>query len=149
MFSVLTLPFDIVILSLLALGCGIGIASHLWRRKHRRRHVAVRLGVGIAGWMGILGVLFTMYCAFIEPQIITVTSTAIPFPIEHPVRIAVISDLHIGPYKGRRFIERLVNRINQLLPDIVILDGDFILSNNVTADELQALTPLRKLRPTA
>ncbi len=147
MFSLLTLPFDVIILSLLALGSGIGIASCLWRRKHRRKHLIVRMGVGLIGWMAIAGVLITFYGAFIEPQIITVTTASVPFPLEHPVKIAVISDLHVGPYKSAAFVRRLVNQINALMPDIVLLDGDFVLSSDVTPEDLQALAPLKDLHP--
>ena len=149
MFSGLTLPFDIIILSVLGLGCGIAAASRIWLRKNQRRHLTARLGVRIIGWISVFGVLLAVYGSFIEPQIITVTSADIPFPLEHPVKIVVISDLHVGPYKGQRFVERLVNRINALLPDLVLLDGDFILSSDVTAAELQALSPLRNLRSAA
>lgn len=148
MFSLLTLPFDIILLSVLGFGCGIITAAWVWLRKNRRRHFAVRLGAGIVKWISLLSVLLLVYGSFIEPQIITVTTADIPFPLEHHVKIVVISDLHVGPYKGRRFVERLVNRINSLLPDIVILAGDFVLSDDVTNDELTSLEPLKNLRPT-
>ncbi|MDD5054741.1 MAG: metallophosphoesterase [Candidatus Peribacteraceae bacterium] len=148
MFSLLTFPFDIIILSVLAFGCGISVAARVWLRKNPRRRLAARLGVRAVGWTCFLGVLLSMYGSFIEPRIITVTTADIPFPLEHPVKIVVISDLHVGPYKGRTFVERLVSRTNALLPDIIVLDGDFVLSSEVTNAELTALAPLKNLRPT-
>lgn len=147
MFSLLTLPFDMIILSVLALGSGIGVAACAWRRRQKRRYLLAKIGVSLVGWIGVAGVLLTFYAAFIEPQIITVTTASIPFPLEHPVKIAVISDLHVGPYKGAAFVTRLVNQINALMPDIVLLDGDFVLSSDVTPEDLQALAPLKNLHP--
>jgi uncharacterized protein len=45
-----------------------------------------------------------------------------------PLRIAVVSDLHIGsPYVGIPKLERLVAEINEGRPDLVVLLGDFVI----------------------
>ncbi|MFV0382981.1 metallophosphoesterase [Paracoccus sp. (in: a-proteobacteria)] len=43
-----------------------------------------------------------------------------------PLRIAVISDLHLGePWVGLRRLRRIVARANALRPDLIVLLGDF------------------------
>lgn len=145
--NILTLPWDVSILILLCAGLGTVIAAWTWLRRHRRKHIAVRTGVAVTGilaaaWFGIVA-----YGSFIEPQLITVTRASVPFPVSDPLRIAVIADMHAGPYKGARYFRRVVRRINALMPDIVLIAGDFVLTEEVTADLLPELRPLAGLRP--
>jgi predicted MPP superfamily phosphohydrolase len=42
------------------------------------------------------------------------------------LRIAAASDLHLGTVVGRRYLSLLVDRVNELKPDIVLLPGDVI-----------------------
>ena len=41
-------------------------------------------------------------------------------------RIAQISDLHVGPNIGRRYVQRVVDLTRELKPDIVVLTGDIV-----------------------
>jgi uncharacterized protein len=59
-------------------------------------------------------------------------------------RIAVVSDIHIGPMRGRNKVERIVTMINQLDPDLVAIVGD--LANGSVAELGRAAAPLRDLR---
>jgi uncharacterized protein len=42
------------------------------------------------------------------------------------LRIAQLSDLHIGPHTSRRFLERIVAATRELAPDLVAVTGDLI-----------------------
>jgi predicted MPP superfamily phosphohydrolase len=42
------------------------------------------------------------------------------------LRIAQVSDLHIGPILGARFARRVVERVNALQPDLVAVTGDLV-----------------------
>ena len=42
------------------------------------------------------------------------------------VRIAQLSDLHIGPHTSKRFVERVVDTTRALNPDLVAITGDLI-----------------------
>ncbi len=57
-------------------------------------------------------------------------------------RIVQISDVHIGS-RQRGFMQRIVNRINQLEPDVVVITGDLIDSSAVGIDALQPLEEIR------
>lgn len=99
---------------------------------------------------GVVSAIFfglIAYGSFVEPSLVTVTRVQIPFPLRSSVKIAVISDLHVGPYKGARYIERVVRRINAELPDAVIIAGDLILTEELGPQNLRDLEPLKNLRP--
>src|SRR4051794_38084312 len=58
-------------------------------------------------------------------------------------RIAVVSDIHLGPLTGRAQIERIVRMINEEAPDLVAIVGDLV---DGTVEELgPAAEPLRDL----
>jgi predicted MPP superfamily phosphohydrolase len=58
-------------------------------------------------------------------------------------RIAVVSDIHLGPLTGRAHTERIVRMINETEPDLVAIVGDLV---DGTVEELGgAAQPLRDL----
>lgn len=60
-------------------------------------------------------------------------------------RVAVVSDIHLGPLLGRAHTERIVRMINEAEPDLVAIVGDLV---DGTVDELgAAAAPLRDLSP--
>jgi predicted MPP superfamily phosphohydrolase len=59
-------------------------------------------------------------------------------------RIALVSDIHLGPLRGRGHTQRIVSMINDLDADLVAVVGDLV---DGTVDELgAAAAPLRDLR---
>ncbi|MCU0952164.1 MAG: metallophosphoesterase, partial [Burkholderiaceae bacterium] len=74
----------------------------------------------------------------------------IDVPIEHlppefdGLTIAQISDLHVGPTLGRRYVQRVVQISNRLAPDLVVLTGDIV---DGSVPRLQKhVAPLAELR---
>jgi uncharacterized protein len=43
--------------------------------------------------------------------------------------IVQLTDVHVGPFIGRRFVERLVAQANALAPDLVVITGDLVDGN--------------------
>jgi predicted MPP superfamily phosphohydrolase len=84
-----------------------------------------------------------LYGTFIEPQMITVTERTIDLPVTEPLTIAVVSDMHVGPFKGALFMRRLVRTINNTLPDIVLLVGDYIYNEDAILSDLDPLEDIR------
>ncbi|MFI5523065.1 metallophosphoesterase [Streptomyces platensis] len=62
----------------------------------------------------------------------------------HGFRIAVVSDIHLGPILGRAHTRRVVETINRTHPDLVAIVGDLV-DGDVT-DLAPAAEPLRELR---
>jgi uncharacterized protein len=64
-------------------------------------------------------------------------------PAFNGFRIAVVSDIHLGPLTGRAHTERIVGMINETAPDLVAIVGDFVYG---TVEELgPAAEPLKDL----
>ncbi len=64
-------------------------------------------------------------------------------PAFNGFRIAVVSDIHLGPLAGRAHTERIVAMINETEPDLVAIVGDLV---DGTVEELgSAAEPLRDL----
>ncbi|MEU2725390.1 metallophosphoesterase [Streptomyces smyrnaeus] len=62
----------------------------------------------------------------------------------HGYRIAVVSDIHLGPILGRAHTQRIVDTINGTQPDLVTIVGDLV--DGSVADLGPAAEPLRALR---
>ncbi|MBI9108290.1 MAG: metallophosphoesterase [Spirochaetales bacterium] len=41
-------------------------------------------------------------------------------------KIVFITDIHHGPFFSRRRVERLIQSINEMSPDLVLLGGDYV-----------------------
>jgi len=58
--------------------------------------------------------------------------------------IVQLTDLHIGPTIGRRFVERVVKETNALAPDVIAITGDLV--DGSVAQLRDAVLPLAELR---
>ncbi|MDT0459504.1 metallophosphoesterase [Streptomyces sp. DSM 41527] len=74
---------------------------------------------------------------------ITIPLTKLP-RAAHGFRIAVVSDIHLGPILGRAHTRRIVEVINRTDPDLVAIVGDLV--DGSVADLAPAAEPLRGLR---
>jgi len=52
------------------------------------------------------------------------------------LRIAMIADIHSGPFMSKTDIDPYIGRINSLQPDLILLPGDFVQSRNEEVDPL-------------
>lgn len=79
------------------------------------------------------------YSCLIEPWIIVTKEIGVPFPSAGPLRIAFVSDFHVGPHKGKAFLRRVVKKANALRPDLVLLGGDFLYNHDSDPELLEPL----------
>jgi predicted MPP superfamily phosphohydrolase len=64
--------------------------------------------------------------------------------VEGEVRVAHLSDVHIGTFYSARFLERVVERTNSLDPDIVVITGDLADGGHpYTGETFAALNDLK------
>ena len=97
------------------------VSRRVSRRSFLKRAslIAGTAGLGLAG-----------YSWAIEPNEIDVKTVDIKLermsPAFNGFKIALLSDLHFGPYTGEREIGAAVDAVNQLRPDIVALLGDYV-----------------------
>ncbi len=114
----------LIVLGIVASGYGSFAASHPWNM------VGAILCVGI------------VYSCFVEPRIIVTKNIDVGLRTDEALRIAFVSDFHVGPYKGRTFMRRIVAKTNALKPDLILLGGDFLYNY---ASDPRLLDPLRAL----
>lgn len=90
-------------------------------------------------------VLFYTYIRLIEPNIITVKEYAIvdnhlPYSF-HGIKIVHFSDILYGTTMNEKNLVKVVNKINELKPDVVVFTGDLFNSsihlNDTTKDTLK------------
>ncbi|MCE3254659.1 MAG: putative integral rane protein [Rickettsiaceae bacterium] len=82
--------------------------------------LAVFIIAGSCGAYALLNGLF-----FIKTNLINITLKKLPKEFEG-LRIAQITDLHIGPILDGKWLKRVVDRVNILNADIVAITGDLV-----------------------
>ncbi|GGD60237.1 metallophosphoesterase [Pseudoxanthomonas indica] len=113
----------------------------LWRLWKQRRP----LQRALTGLL-LLGSLVFVWARFVEPQWIQVRETTLPDPGVQ-ARIALISDIHLGVYKSPAYLQRVVDRLNQLEVDAVAIAGDLTYEPQARRESLQVMfAPLSRLR---
>ena len=85
------------------------------------------------------------YGSIVEPRFITVSEyeVSISENADSTLRVAVLTDLHLGPYKKAGWARQVVARTNKLEPDQVWLVGDYVFDKAVQAEMLYALSDLK------
>ncbi|MFE3636784.1 metallophosphoesterase [Streptomyces sp. NPDC059168] len=73
---------------------------------------------------------------------VTVPLTRLP-RAAHGFRIAVVSDIHLGPVLGRGFAQRVVDTVNATQPDLIAVVGDLV--DGSVKDLGPAAAPLARL----
>ncbi|TDC65858.1 metallophosphoesterase, partial [Streptomyces hainanensis] len=105
------------------------------RRLVVARGIAVATGVVTAGFMG-----YGTYAARrLVTRHVSVMLPRLPRAADR-YRIAVVSDIHLGPLLGRAHCQRVVDTINRTRPDLVTVVGDLV---DAEVDDLRsAVAPL-------
>ncbi|MEU1533313.1 metallophosphoesterase [Streptomyces fagopyri] len=92
----------------------------------RRLFVARAVG-GAAAVVAVGTVGYGTYGVLRGPRVKRVTVPLARLPRSaHGFRIAVVSDIHLGPVLGRDFCRRVVDTINSTQPDLIAVVGDLV-----------------------
>ncbi|ANZ38612.1 hypothetical protein BBK82_23675 [Lentzea guizhouensis] len=109
------------------------------RRLFIARSVAIGSGIAAGGVVG-----YGMTEALGDPHLLNVPVTLDKLqPSLSGFRIAVVSDIHLGPLLGRSHTERIVRMINEQEADLVAIVGDLV--DGTVAELGEAAAPLRDL----
>ena len=109
------------------------------RRLFISRSVAIGSGIAAGSVVG-----YGMTQALGAPQLLTVPVTLDKLQKSMSgFRIAVVSDIHLGPLLGRSHTERIVRMINEQEADLVAIVGDLV--DGTVAELGEAAAPLRDL----
>ncbi|MFC9183123.1 metallophosphoesterase [Streptomyces globisporus] len=110
-----------------------------------RRLFVSRVVGGAAAAAGLATVGYGAYGVLRGPSVKRITVPLAKLPrAAHGFRIAVVSDIHIGPILGRAHTRRIVDTINATSPDLVAVVGDLV--DGSVADLGSAAEPLAALR---
>lgn len=147
----MNLFFDSIILLYLIASVTLGPA--LWRDRRRvgtleSRYPKLTL---TAVLLLCCSAVLVFWGSFIEPRRLVVRPVPIDLPHFEPttpVRVALISDIHVGTYKKAGWLRRVSERIEQERPDLVLLAGDFIVNKPKHAQYLAAFADLASHIPT-
>lgn len=104
-----------------------------WTRLRRRaddapldpqRRLALSRGVAAATAIGATLTTATAVEAAIGPP--DLRELTVPTQRFGGLRVVQVTDIHVGPTIGRRFVEDMVARINALRADLVVITGDLV-----------------------
>ncbi|MEU9389190.1 metallophosphoesterase [Streptomyces sp. NPDC048324] len=110
-----------------------------------RRLFVSRVVAGAAATAAVGTVGYGTYGVLRGPRVKRVTVPLAKLPrAAHGYRIAVVSDIHLGPVLGRDFAQKVVDTINSTQPDIVAVVGDLV--DGSVKNLGPAAAPLRQLR---
>ncbi|MFE2296319.1 metallophosphoesterase [Streptomyces sp. NPDC059452] len=110
-----------------------------------RRLFVSRVVGGAAAAAGLATVGYGTANVLRGPSVKRITVPLAKLPrAAHGFRIAVVSDIHIGPILGRAHTRRIVDTINSTSPDLVAVVGDLV--DGSVADLGSAAEPLAGLR---
>ncbi|UQU66853.1 metallophosphoesterase [Couchioplanes caeruleus] len=110
------------------------------------RRVFVSRVVGSAATaVAVATVGYGTYGVLRGPRVKRITVPLAKLPrTAHGFRIAVVSDMHLGPLLGRDFAQRVVDTINSTQPDLIAIVGDLV--DGSVKDLSPAVAPLAQLR---
>ncbi|MFF4900369.1 metallophosphoesterase [Streptomyces sp. NPDC001068] len=109
-----------------------------------RRLVVSRYVGGAAATAAVATVGYGTYGVLRGPRVKRVTVPLAKLPrAAHGYRIAVVSDIHLGPILGRGFAQRVVDTVNATQPDLIAVVGDLV--DGSVRDLGPAAAPLARL----
>ncbi|MCJ0870194.1 metallophosphoesterase [Streptomyces sp. AP-93] len=109
----------------------------------RRRFARIVAGTAAAATAGTVG--YGTYGVLRGPRVKRVQVPLAKLPrAAHGFRIAVVSDIHLGPILGHAHTTRIVETINRTQPDLIAIVGDLV--DGSVHDLAPAAEPLRGLR---
>ncbi|MFF3203203.1 metallophosphoesterase [Streptomyces sp. NPDC002962] len=110
-----------------------------------RRLFVSRVVAGAAAAAAVGTVGHGTYGVLRGPRVKRVTVPLAKLPRgAHGYRIAVVSDIHLGPVLGRDFAQKVVDTINATQPDLIAVVGDLV--DGSVKDLGPAAAPLARLR---
>lgn len=134
--------WDLLLAIAMTAPAAVALLCHFWIKQHPKSRWYSRWPLRFIALICAVACLCVAYGSFIEPQIIVVSRYSVPFPTQKSLKIALLSDIHVGPYKNAAFVRRLVDETNAQLPDLVLIAGDLVADEE---SDLSQLAPLQAL----
>lgn len=142
----MTLFYDILILAgIIATAVPTAILLfHKYRTQNSWEYKNPKKTTGISIFL-LLGTFILLYGTFAEPLMLVTNYQIIDLKnINKPIRITLISDIHVGDFNTEKDIQKIANRILEINPDLLFIDGDHVLGHAKNAN-LDYLKPLKQV----
>ena len=110
------------------------------RRRFVARSIAMFIG-GAAGAVGLTG-MYNVARGF-KIKRVRVSIAKLPQSVSG-YSMVQLTDIHVGPMIGRKFVESMVDKANALNPDMIVITGDLVDGSVKHLREL--VEPLRDLK---
>ncbi len=115
-------------------------AVRLLVRVGERRTIAI----GVAA-IAIIAGAYGMHAALRVPEVKTLHVELLRLPQELTgMKVVQLTDLHVGNLVGRAWLARIVERTNELEPDLIVITGDLV--DGPVAALRDAVAPIARLR---
>lgn len=136
--SVIQYIIKFVIVSLL-IPCDIIYSFYIFK-KRKKGGIAPRWRTALLKWalfiyfigLGLMGYGMLFVAESFQVRETTLT-TSDPDLQKNPLKIVLISDLHLATWRSQKPIQEVVNTINQLDPELIFITGDLV---HFTSNEL-------------
>ena len=106
---------------------------HQVKHRHRRRWLIA----------GVILIILLLSYPFIEARMLRTEKTVLKaddLPLEaNNLRIVYLSDIHYGFWFSDGDLGRLISRINNLRPDLILFGGDYATDNQTAVDFFHSL----------
>lgn len=79
--------------------------------------------MGVAMLAGVYGCWQALKVPEVREETIKIQNLPAPFK---GLKVVQLSDLHIGAVQGRQWLTQIVQKVNDLRPDLVLITGDFV-----------------------
>ena len=86
--------------------------------------------------------LLTVLCGMANAARVRVVRYTISHPVSRPVRLALFSDLHLGPFCTVSHVKRIVSNIQKESPDLVLFAGDLVDLDLPCKEKQSKIAPL-------
>lgn len=107
-------------------------------------NIVYKLPPAKAGWaLVIITAAVTLYSLFNAVSFKTAYITVPVKNLDKEIKIAQISDVHLGVARGKNYLEKIVAKTNELKPDMAVITGDIADSKAALAKDM--FSPLRNL----
>jgi predicted MPP superfamily phosphohydrolase len=113
----------VFLLRISALGLGVGWLCLVILLSHDLLYLVFRFPIAISRWVAIGAILFLSVYSFINAMRIEIKSIDLPAPVD--MKIVQLSDIHSGSV-SQRHLRRLIQKTNELNPDLVMITGDLL-----------------------
>lgn len=139
--------FDfIIIFSILISAYWMYVIVHSFFCEKKKQNTVLIRSLLLLALLVFMATIF--YGSFIEPRQIAVKKTVLESDkLDKPITLVFLTDFHVGDYKKQDYISRIVEKVREINPDLVLLGGDYILNKEQNAEYLAPLQELSRQYP--